>query len=373
MFDSKKEDLLVRHSNIASIATAALLAVGLLNADESKDDTNANDCKGNNITNDCLLKGRYDLKDDWGVSVFGSALYWQAQEEGLDYVVKNNTGTAFANDAEVKRATFDWDWGFRVGLGYQIPKEKMELALIWTRFHTSAQSSTSATEFGGLFPVWTIPGAGLSPSENARANVSLKFDMADIQMLGVFTPRGFLQLKPFMSVSAVWVDQNFDVIADGGASTQIANALIIEDKIEMKNNFFGVGPKMGLETMWILGYGISIYGNIDASLLFGWFDLSQKETVQLLGLNPRITFLDIKNNDYSLSRVNLHFNAGLRWDRVFHHDRFHLSLMAGWESLLLFGQNQLLRLPNTDSPGINMNTQGDLTMQGLTMKALFAF
>lgn len=333
----------------------------------------ATECAEKTLSKECSQAGLYNLQNGYNVTFSGSALFWRAQEEGLDYVIRNDSGTAFANNATVKRIDFEWDWGFRLAAGYQVSDCRMDLDLTWTRFHTKDSDSTHAPFFGGLYPVWTIPGSSLTPATRARASWKLDLDMVDLRMKTTFAPRSFLELKPFIALSTAWVYQNFEINNSGGSSTQIANAVVIDDKIRMKNDFWGLGPKIGFNSMWILGRGFSILGDLDASFLYGWFDLHQKETVLLTGLSPAITFLDIDNNSFSLIRSTLHTMIGLKWDRMFACDRYHLSLEAGWETLYLFAQNQLLRFQTVSSPGINLPTRGDLTLQGLSLKAAFSF
>lgn len=302
-------------------------------------------------------------------SIGGSLLYWQPHEEGLDYVIQNQAGTAFANsDARIERVDPKWGLGFRIDLGYQFPCTKIELDALWTRIHTKSKSSSTASELGGLFQIWTIPGSGLSAAEYAKASWRANLDILDLKMSALFNPCCFLELTPSLSLSTAWIHQKFNIDSSGGSSTQISNAIVILDAIRMKNNYWGIGPKVGLDTSWWLFCGLSIYGNIDATILYGRFSLSQSEIVELTGLNTPITYLDIDHNKFYLSRVNLDMNIGLKWEFNAFSDWCQFSILAGWENLYLFGQNQLMRFQTVAFPGINSANQGDLSYQGLTLK-----
>lgn len=341
-----------------SIAAILLCSTSLLSSQEAQ---NNQECCYEVCCNCCF-------------TVSASALFWQPHEEGLDYVINNESGTAFANgNASVERINFDWDWGFRIELGYQIPCDRMDLTAIWTRFDGRGSDSSTAALFGGLFQIWTIPGSGLTAAEFAKAKWRSCLNMVDLRMSACFTPCCFLELTPFIALSGVWIDQKFDIDSSGGSSTQISNAIVILDEIKMKNDFWGIGPKAGLETTWCLFCGISFYGNIDAAIFYGRFDLEQSETVQLTGLNTPITYLDINNNKFYLSRVALDINIGLKWECTCFTDCCHFGLWAGWENLYFFGQNQLMRFQTVAFPGINTANQGDLTYQGLTLKASLLF
>jgi hypothetical protein len=321
-----------------------------------------------------LMPGHYALKNGYEITPSVSALYWKAYEEGLDYAIKTESGAAFINNnGSVKRMQFDWDWGFRVGLGYLIPNRKMDLDLSWTRYETEHSNSTSATFPETLFSVWTYPGAGLSSENFAKARTDLDLNIIDFVMGAYFSPRKFLDIKAFAGLSTAWIDQKFSIHLSGGSNSQISNAVVLDDHIRLKNNFWGIGPKFGLNTSWILGWGFSIVGNANATLFYGLFDIKQNESVLLSGLSPRITYLDIDHNRFHLLRANLDLLLGMRWDRMFCNNRTHLSIEAGWENLLFWGQNQLMRFVATGHPGVNVSENGDLCLEGLTLKASFAF
>lgn len=309
----------------------------------------------------------------YGFTVSGSALFWQPHEDGFDYVIENEAGTAFANNnAHVERVEFDWSWGFRIALDYQIPCQ-MNLTALWTRFEGHGAHHSTAPALGALFQVWTIPGSGLSYARSASAHWNSCFNMVDLRASTLFTPCCFLELTPYVALSTTWIDQKFHINSNGGTNTQIANAIVLSDKIEMKNDFWGIGPKVGLLTNWDLFCGISFYASFDAALFYGCFNIHQSEVVELTNLNTPITYLDIGHNKYWQSRVGLDFDFGLAWDMTFCNDCFGLNIQAGWENLYFFGQNQLMRFQTVSHPGINSSNQGDLSYQGLTLKASVSF
>lgn len=322
--------------------------------------------------NDYLLPGQYHLKNGCNVTASGGALYWKAYEEGLDYVIKNNSGTAFINnDASVKRMELGWNWGFRIGLEYEIPHQKMDLESTWTSYVSTATSHSKAEFPATLFSVWTYPGAGISSETEAKAKARLKFNVVDLMMGATFSPRSFLDIKPRAGLASAWIDQKFNIHLSGGSTS--SPALVLDDHIVLKNNFWGIGPKFGLNTTWSLGCGFNIIANVDISVLYGEFEIKQDETVLSSGLSPATTYVDVDSNRFHLLRAYLDMMLGLGWDHMFHNDRYHLSLQAGWENNILWGQNQLMRFITTSDPGVNVSGKGDLCIEGLTLKASFSF
>jgi hypothetical protein len=74
--------------------------------------------------------------------------------------------------------------------------------------------------------------------------------------------------------------------------------------------------------------------------------------------------LSLKNRVRDVTPV-LELGIGLFFEWPFHNEDYMFQLEAGWENQIWFDQNQFLALETL--------TPGNLSMQGLTIKALFAF
>jgi len=317
------------------------------------------------------LEGAYQLQNANGVTISGSFLYWKAYEDGLDFVIKNGGATTINDDGAVERADFNWNCGTRVDFGYEVPHKRMDLNLCWTWYKTSGRFDDAVTSPNALFSVWSIPnGAGTQWDYIGKADTNLQFNSLDLGMSGTFAPRRFLEITPSINLSMLWVHQKFDFNLSGGPG--IGGHTVVDDQIDMKNNFFGVGPKAGIDTLWNLGYGFGMVGNFNVSILYGHFHVSQHETVIFRGTAP-IVYLDLDKNFYNDPRVNFDLMLGVRWDKMLYQGKYHLLLEAGWENLIFMGQNQLMRFNNTAHPANNSTINGDLALQGLSLRALFAF
>ena len=319
------------------------------------------------------LMGHYQVQDAYDFTITASALYWQPQEEGLDYVIKNIGSTQVNDEGSVERVSFDWNWGARVDLGYQVPNQKMVLDLCWTFYETEGHSNKSAVYPETLFSVWSVPNSSnhLANEKQAKAHSSLHLNTIDFGMKATFSPLRFLEITPCIDLSTVWIFQKFQFDLSGGSGLNLG--VVLDDQIRMKNNYWGIGPKFGLDTLWDLGCGFGICGNFNMSLLYGFFHVTQDETVTWSLFNTPSTYLDIDHNRFYVSRLNFDLFLGVRWDKMLSNDRYHLLLEAGWENLIFLGQNQLMRFPTVSYYGINIPSQGDLSVQGLSMRAGLTF
>ena len=306
------------------------------------------------------------------VNFFVNALYWQAQEGGLDYMIRNNTGATFINCGSVERVKFDWNGGFRVGLGYCDPCCQMGFNVYYTRFTTSGCDRVTATFPTVLFPVWSNPSTNIVTEQEAQARICLSLNMFDAQLSTVFSPNCCVNIMPVLGLRYVSINQRFNINANGGQSLGPI-AFVLDDDIDMKNNFWGVGPKVGINTTWGSWCGLSIFGAMDLALLYGRFDLTQEENIVFSDDVPATTFLNIKDNRFHLTRANLGLILGLQWHWQGCDERFDMCLSGGWEHLYFFGQNQLLRFSDDVNPGVNLGVQGDLSTQGLTVAVSFSY
>ena len=271
------------------------------------------------------------------------------------------------HEGGVKRASFDWDWGVRIDLGYQVPRKKMDIDLCWTYYETSGTVSDRVDPPNTLFSVWSVPANnGTAYEYRSQAYARLNLNMIDLGISATFAPRRFLNITPFIDLSTLWIHQKFRFNLSGGPG--VLGLQVVDDRIEMKNDYWAIGPKAGINTLWDLGWGFGICGNFNLSVLYGIFDIKQDEHTTFSGTAP-ITYLDVDHDSFHMIRCNFDLFLGLRWDRMFCRDRYHLLIEAGWENLLFLGQNQLMRFVNQSNSGINVSGKGDLGIQGLSMRA----
>ena len=304
---------------------------------------------------------------------FVHALYWQPREEGLEYMIRNDNGATFVDDGSVQRVNFDWNGGFRIGAGYCHTSCPIGFNVYYTRFTTDGCDCISTTTFPSvLFPVWSNPSTNVVTEQEANSTVRLWLNVFDAQLSTIVSPNDCVNLMPVFGLRYASIKQRFCINANGGQSNGPV-AFVLDDAITMHNNFRGVGPKIGINSTWGDWHGLSIFGAMDWALLYGRFDITQKETISFSDDVPKTTFLDIKCNRFHLTRPNLNMILGLQWHWQKSDGYFDICLSAGWEHQYFFGQNQLMRFSDDVNPGVNTAVQGDLSIQGLTAALNIAF
>lgn len=309
---------------------------------------------------------RPEIAEGYNVYLTAAALYWKAQENGLEYAVKTNDPFHLnpTDKQRIKNPHFEYDIGFRVGLGYNIPHDTWDLFLTWTRFNTDADAHIRTSGDDGLFPIWTsLLDTNAFPMMHAKARWKLNFNLIDGEVGREYFVGRWLSLRPSIGLRTIWIKQHYTVHYD-----DFFSPLIEDDRVQLVNDYSGIGPKASIDSVWDLRWGLSVYGSGTLSLLYGDFEVRRHENLETL-----IPQANRFHDDYHLVRAMADLQIGLGWDILFLHDKFHFGLRLGWEQVLFFGQNQLDRLVNSDFAGSIVSNLGDLSFQGGTLSARIDF
>ncbi len=288
----------------------------------------------------------------------GDLLYWQANEDGLSFAMESDSTTSIKN-GQIIHPDFDWDWGFRLGLGYKIPHDKWDLFFNYTYIQSKADGSADAT---AVFPTMESSFGLPSGYYATKANFNWKstVNVADLELgRNCFVSR-WLSIRPFMGVRGALIDQTTTVWYQGGTAVPLGDT----DKCHLTNDFWGVGLRMGFDSLWGLGAGWGIYGNGAASVLSGKFSVKQMEK-WVNADEKRVSLTADKDSIVVAAEMAL----GVQWDYMFSRDRYHFGMKFGWEFNVFFDQNQMVRVTNSS---FNPN-DGDLAFQGVTLGFRFDF
>lgn len=299
-----------------------------------------------------------------GMFITGDVLLWKATENGLPYVFVDNNADGQLTRAHAKDPNFKWDWGFRLGVGGNLPHDGWDLYLTWTHFHTLARASESTPFNGTLVQIWGNPATDVGAIEvdAAKARWKLRLNVADLELGREFFVSRYLTLRPHAGLRSLWDHQRYRV---GYVVNSLTNETLT---IPMKNHFWGLGLRTGLNTLWGFGGGFGFFANTAVSLMFGNIHIQQHETHQPDGNSH----LGVKyRND--ITRAVTDLAAGFRWDESFCKESFHLGIALGWEQHMFFGQNQLMRFCDDNFRGAFTSNQGDLTTQGFFLSILLDF
>ncbi len=318
--------------------------------------------------------GRPQVKD--GADLFFTAewLIWQAHENGLGYAIKSPADQALSAalyNSNVKNMHFDWDSGFRVGFGWNTPHDGWDVSTNWTWFQNKAKRHTQVSSDNALLPTTNYAPANATVTRfgEADARWKLHLNMIDLDLGREFFVSKWMTLRPFVGVRTAWIHQKSTyTFSDATAinSTQVGSLLV------GKTNYWGIGPRTGLNTQWGVGGGVSFIGNAAFSLLYGCFHVEDTQTQKFAtSSNTAVSNSDGFRVDRPIAEIAL----GLRWDTMFANDHCHFGIQGAWEHLMFFGQNQFKQFIGTTTASSRsfVANQGDLTIQGWTLSARLDF
>lgn len=360
--------------------------------------------------NACMVNppARPTQKCDWGAFITVEPLLLKPQEDGLDFAVVTQNGpltsatnfeSALQGRSKGKSIHFNWDWGVRVGLGANLPHDAWDVALTWTHFFTSSSRRVTATPTQFILPTFLNPQAadtfngavGIFSGQGgagtaAKSSWKLKLNEIDLQLGRQFFVSKWLTLKPHAGFRTAWIRQRDNVRYSGLLHPAAASAdtpVFSRANVFSKCNFWGIGIIGGLDTQWGIGCGWSLFANFDASILYGYFDVNHREngvvdaplpTSNVLGLavgqtDPLFNY----SNFYHVGRFITDFIIGVRYDYMFCDDAYHLGFDLGWEHHLFFGQNKFVFFNSEIATAQSFSNQGDLSLQGFSLKVRFDF
>jgi len=265
---------------------------------------------------------------------------------------------------------FTWDVGYRIGFGYFFPSGKWDMALNLTHFGTHAQQKRST--YGniglGMFPIWSLA-PDIIPFDwvsKAKMYWNLNLNLLDLDFGRDFSWGNRWFLRPLIGLRSTWINQGLVVRYGGGIFANGLNLPALDstfgyDSINMKNNFWGMGPRIGIEPQVNLGRGWSLYAGACGTLNYGFFKVCQKETYLKAVRYER-------NCRPHRFRWILDAMGGIAWNTFLCKKRYALTFALGWEYHLFFNQLVL----KGDRFGLVSNNR-NLSLNGFAFSGCFDF
>lgn len=302
-------------------------------------------------------------------------LYWKLYESNL--VLINKTSPVFFTDDFTKTSVihphFKWDVGFRIG--FEHPYEGNNIKIDWTHYgtnikqkkHTNSNDLTNVNDQRGMFPLWALSRDILSGDyvSNAAMHWKVNLDLADLLFKGSYCLFDTcFDWNPYVGLRAAWIRQKAHQCYSGGIFLIgiIEGGVSLEgtDHVHLLNNFWGMGPLIGIQPEVPLGKGWSLYGNMAISGLLGCYHIKQKET-----------FLDsdrfLRKKHTARFRWITDLAVGLMWDTIICQD-VTINLGLEWEYHIFIRQLELKQ----DSFHI-LSHNRNLDVQGITFSSAINF
>ncbi len=325
---------------------------------------------------------RFETCCGFDLNLQAEGLYWVAKEQGLVYAQNGLPGPgpqtsnvppeSFNFKGNIERIDPNFDWGFRVGLGYNFSLDEWEGGAFWTYYKTDE----SNRHVGMLLNLWGHPDVPSSDaSSEIHASWNLQYNTLDLELGRSFGAGRCFCLKPFFGITAAWIDQTLTLDNQVLLLNPEPGDSLYTD-LKATSDFTGTGLRFGLDGRFDLCWGFGVYGLARYSLLYGRFDVDFLEKVSGESeLNGSVDDLVIADSSdcFHMGLSALQLSMGLNWTQGFCCDRYLIGLHVGWEQLLWFQLNQMNHFQHNLSEGHLYQENGNLSLQGITFGVRFDF
>jgi hypothetical protein len=146
---------------------------------------------------------------------------------------------------------------------------------------------------------------------------------------------------------------------------------------------WGVGPRAGFASNWLMGYGFRLIGNASADILYTRYSIHDNTQQAILASGLVTTNISV-SQEIDYLRTHLDFELGFGWGSYFSRNECHIDLSATYGFQEFRGQNMNRKFtggidvgsgaPGSGSnQGTSFNPNGDLYVHGVTATARFDF
>ncbi len=347
-----------------TLAVGALLSLSsAISADINQKTTNS--VQNYNITPEASPQVTH------GIDAFITAdfIYWTSRMDGVAYAAGNRSdGTHSVSKGQVYHPDWDWDPGFKVGLGLNLPYDGWDLYVNYTSLNSNSSDSVDKIN---LMPTWNISDTLNSAIakdylQSASVNWQSRFNVIDVELGRNFYISKALALRPFIGFKGTWQEQDYRLRYNALVEPKEGTRELTILKMKNDQDSWGVGLRTGLNTSWNFVKHFSFYGDLALSGVWMGYDVERRDSRRPASSNTATTQVYIEDNHHSIEGV-LEFGIGLRGQWYFFEERYSFLLQAGWEEQIWINHNRLVRL------FVNESANGDFVLQGLTLKARFDF
>ena len=293
-------------------------------------------------------------------------LFFRAEQSGTENLAQVLEPNGSNLDIKIVDLNFPFDLGYRVGAGYRFCYDNWDTQIHYTKFEQNGKTSAATTgqitsSFLGNFHVENADGAKLAGATYKKAEISwnLDYKIIDVELGKNLILSDAFEIRPFASLIGGWIDQSID----STWQTPLLPFTFSEATESILNDFYGLGPALGANTVWNLkncnNSAFSLFGDLSCGLLWGRWNLDD------VYRNDKATYIKIKQNTiYAIGSMIKGF-TGFGWSKTFANDA-KITLRLGYEAQVWFNQLQFYSL----NVGRLCN---ELTLQGGTFSCHLQF
>lgn len=289
-----------------------------------------------------------------------------------------------------------WSSGFRVGSSYLTTDQNWDISADWTYYYNKSLNDRTMPAVWvalnnqnteeGFVPYWAVAtkeaniNYRLARYQDLQGVWQLNYNMMDLEMGRSIELTHRLIMRSHFGLQSGWIHQKIAVLYSRSFEDRIpATDIYVDQLTNANNNFWGIGPRVGVEGELNLGEGFFLSGKVAGSLLTGRTTVRRVQSSDLQGGGEFLRSYNISSriNQYSPGALA---SFGVSWERNLT-DTSKVYFRAAWESNFWWGQFKF-NMPElgqalTDYPDDLYldypQMSGALYIEGVSVKMAFDF
>lgn len=276
-------------------------------------------------------------------------LYWQPREGGDENWAQDITPTGAEQSATILKGPFKFNPGFRVGLEYQASENAWDTALYYTHFQTNAKDHAAGNIYSaylGNYFANNTNGENYGPFyDSANIHWDFSFQTIDVELGREFVIDEILTLRPFVGLKTAFIEQDIDTNWYGPKTKDIFGIIIPITTFStatetIAQDFWGIGPSLGLDTTWPLYQSLhqtfSLIGNLSGALMWGHWSFSDHYQ------NNTPVSITVNTDSFDGAETMARGILGVEWSNQFL--PVDLKIRLNYEAQVWFNQIQFYSL-----------------------------
>jgi hypothetical protein len=227
---------------------------------------------------------------------------------------------------------FEWNLGYRVGVGYEFVNSCYDIGVYWTHFKPNTKSSGHSSSYSGY---------------RNSYKWSLDFNVVDLLFSYNWSSSPCFVLTPFGGVRFAEISQNLHT-----HFLSTINDSLITSHGHIKQTLTAVGPIFGLEGDLGIGCGFSLYGNLSVGVLYGKFRVKSHSTEEF---NDTINIDHLRGWPQAYQAVT-DAEIGIRWRTCYCNNNV-LIVELGLEQHRYYNHNQFCGYGDLNLDGASLGVR----------------
>ena len=303
--------------------------------------------------------------DSNGIYITSEFIWWRARGEELFFAAKVSDYQVSGADASVKvkdeEIDYQYDPGWKVGVGGNLPWDGWDLYANWTHLHNHPTKTLSSSPADIIPGFVTTGGVELAVGSRAKGSWNLMFNSIDFDWGRLLYLSDSLYIRPSFGVKAAWIHQRLGFKIEDVVSITTRTP---QENVTLQafNKYWGVGPYFAINGVWNWAWGFGLYGEISGALFWGQF--KQKLKIQNIDTGTGGTTNVESETSTHRVRPTLQMFVGLDWRSCVYDNWLSVNFRAGWEVQYFWSQFV------NPFGGVE---ESDFTLEGLTVSGRVDF